>query len=1092
MRKPIGRTPTDGRVLRGLRSPLRSGDDQHSDEKSTNPSTAPKRQTDIPTTLLIIFLACLATVLCYQVFLKKYDSGLRGAVNKHFRELFPGARVAVGSVSSNGPGEIVLSDVRFFPRSSPNHEVFSIHRAIVKGNLDIAAWAKRTTSVTEIHLHGAQLSMWPTEQGKWSVGALLPQAMPDKTPPAIVFHDASLQIKRAIDSTSLPIVVHDIRGAARPQINDSKATGTLVQLEGRSSGIADRIELLGAIDTATGDWQGKGQVSRLQFSAEILRRLPEEFTRYASQLAGLNCTLSGEFLGGAKRGAAPEFSMRGEILAGRLQDDRLPYPLDDLHGTYYCSNKVLQLRDLHASNGKTQLVVETDISGFTPQSPITITAEAVNLELDSRLYGSLPVKLQTQWDKLGLAGSVSGSFQLYYDGNAWTPAANLQCAGASIKPWLFPFAVSNIYGPVTFRDNTFSSVGLRGMAGGQPLAASFSLTRLGSEWIGRMDGRSAGAISIDEQLLSALTPTESTDTSPAEKFVRSLSPSGSIELRSFSLVRITPEQEKWHRELDAYIYDARITYDQFQYPIYEIRGRLHCSGPSWSLDKFEGRNDSGRIACSGNWQQLESGDIPFRIDFDALDIPLEEELLGALPTDAQHIWRELQPDGSLDRVQVQLFREPNSQQTQTVVHITEDAKSNAVSGRSLRIHPRSFPYGLADVECRIKYTPGRVEIYKASGKNRSSEIALLGRCLPLSDGRWQADVQWLPQTRLIVDQELLSALPQSIRESLVKIDFRGPISVIGTSEIAFPNSDFPDPLTRWNCQLDVEDAQLGAGDTVDNMRGTVYTSGTSNGKSVRGSGRLEMDALTVLDVPVFGLEGPFELFGSTLYFGEAVNEALPPVDEQTDSRMHAKALAGDFFISGTGQLTTGKFEFASQLQNAELSSLLQDVGVDRASTQAQCNASAFFSGVPWNSQGWSGDGQIHLSDAQLFQLPFMIRLMRVASVNARDDSAFQRADINFRLDGDQIPLTIDCSGDLLRLRGEGYTNLRRDIDLELFTYVGRRISLASIISPILPDSRYATTLMTIKVDGTLDDPQMERRPFPQFASMQELFPELEQ
>lgn len=1090
MRKPIGQTLSVGRAQRGPRSPLRLEADPNGNSTTQRPPAA-KRQTDTPTTLLIIFLACLATVLCYQVFLKKYDSGLRGTVSKHFRELFPDARIVVGSVSSNGPNEIVLSDVRFFPRSAPDHEVFSIHRAIVKGNLDIAAWAKRTTSVTEVHLHGAQLNMWPTGQGRWSVDSLVPHSMPDKRPPAIVIHDANLQIKRAVDSSSLPIVVHDIQGAVRPPTSKT-STATIVQLQGRSSGIADRVEVAGSLDRTTGAWQGEGFVSRLRFSAEILARLPDEVSRYATQLAGLNCTLSGKFQGGAKHGAAPEFSMRGEILEGRLQDDRLPYPLDGLHGTYYCSNKVLQLRDLHASSGKTRLVVETDISGFTPQSPITITAEAVSLELDSRLYGSLPEKLQTQWDKLGLAGNVSGSFQLYYDGKTWTPAANLQCAGASIKPWLFPFALSNIYGPVTFRDNTFSSVGLKGMAGGQPLSASFSLTKSDSEWIGRMDGRSAGAISIDEQLLSALTPAESSDTSPAEKFVRSLSPSGSIELRSFSLERSTVEQEKWHRELDAYIYDARITYKEFRYPIYEIRGRLHCSGPSWSLDKFEGRNDSGRIACSGNWQQVESGEIPFRLDFDALDIPLEEELLGALPTDAQHIWRELQPDGSLDRVQVQLFREPNSQLTQTAVHITEDAKSNAVSGRSLRIYPRSFPYGLTDVECRIKYTPGRVEIYKASGKNRASEIALLGRCLPLSDGRWQAGVQWLPQTRLIVDQELLGALPQSIRESLVKIDFRGPISVIGTSEIAFPNSDFPDPVTHWNCQLDVEDAQLGAGDTIDNMRGTVYTNGWSDGKHVRGSGRLAMDALTVLDVPVFGLEGPFELFDSTLYFGEAVNEALPPVDAQTDTRMHAKALAGDFFISGTGQLTTGKFEFASQLQNAELSSLLQDVGVDRASTKAQCNASAFFSGVPWNSQGWSGDGQIHLSDAQLFQLPFMIRLMRVASVNARDDSAFQRADINFRIDGDQIPLTIDCSGDLLRLRGEGYTNLRRDINLELFAYVGRRISLASIVSPILPESRFATTLMAIKVDGTLDDPQMARRPFPQFASMQELFPELEQ
>ncbi len=1062
-------------------------------------SSAKQRTTDTPTTLLIVFLACLATVLCYQVFLKKFDSGIRGAVYAELREILPDARVTIGSIASGGPGEITLSDVHIYPRSSPQREVFVAHRVVLRGNLDIAAWAKKTTKVKEVHLHGLQVNAWPTEQGGWSVDDVKPKSKPDTTPPRIVLHDARLQIQRSADASDLPIIWHEITGEIKHQVAASQSVSDLgaardlsrVEVTGRSSGVADRLSIAANVNRATGAWNCEGNFQRLHFSNSVLSRLPDQVSQYASQVAGLDCVLSGKFVGGGVRGELPNFVLAGQILEGRLQDDRLPYPLDNLHGTYHCTNQTLQLRGLNASSGKTQLVVDTDITGFTPNSPITIVAKAANLELDSRLYGSLPEKLQIQWDKLGLAGSVSGTIQLFYNGQKWTPVAELQCSGATLSPWLFPYPLTDIHGPVSYRDETFSSPGLRGMAGGQPISGKFSLSKSGTEWFGRIEGGSAGPVAIDEQLISALTPRDAATIAPAEAFVRSLSPTGSIELRSFSLTRLTADQPRWHRELDAHIYDARIVYDNFRYPIYDIRGRVHCTGTSWSLDKFEGRNDSGRIACSGSWQQVESGNLPFKLNFDALGIPLEEELLGALPSDAQHIWRELQPDGSLDHVKVELHRGVNDDATKTEVLITETAGSNSVAGRSLRIHPRGFPYRLSDVACRIKYTPGRVEIYKASGKNRSSEIALLGQCLPLRDGRWQANVQWLPQTRLIVDQELLSALPESIRQSLVKIDFRGPISVIGTSEIAFPNHEFPTPVTHWNCQLDLENAQLGTGETIGNLRGTVFMNGQSDGQRVRSSGRIAMDALTVLDVPVFGLQGPFELFDSTLYFGQAVNEAIPSVSAQTDNRMHAKALAGDFFISGTGQLTNGKFEFTSQLKDAELSSLLQDVGVDRASTKANCDAVARFSGIPWNPQGWSGEGSIHLSDAQLFQLPFMIRFLRAASVSARDDSAFQTADINFKIDGERIPLNIDCTGDLLRLRGEGYTNLRRDIDLQLYTYVGRRISLASVMGPLAPESRFATTLMMIKVDGTLDDPQMQRRQFPQFASIQELFPELE-
>ncbi|GAB5404282.1 MAG: hypothetical protein Aurels2KO_25130 [Aureliella sp.] len=1091
MRKPPGHGRTNAKALQGQGSGLRF---------ATETQNTPKNRTaDTPTTLLIIFLACLATVLCYQVFLKKFDSGIRGAVYKELREILPNARVTIGDIASNGPGEIALSDVHIFPRSSPRKEVFSAHRVVLRGNLDIAAWAKRTTKVKKVELHGVQVNVWPTEQGGWSVDDVKPCSKPNTIPPAIVFHDARLQIARSASTNALPII-WEINGEIKHQVAASRANASLgaandlstVTITGKSSGIADKLYITGNLNRVTGAWNCNGNFHRLHFSSSVLGRLPEQASRYAAQVAGLDCVLSGEFVGGGAKGKLPDFVLAGDILEGRLQDDRLPYPLDDLQGTYHCTNKTLQLRDLRASNGKTQLVVDADITGFTPNSPITIVTQAANLELDSRLYGSLPEKLQIQWDKIGLAGSVSGTIQLFYNGQKWTPVADLQCSGATVSPWLFPYPLTDIYGPVSYRGETFSSPGLRGMAGGQPISGKFSLSKSGSQWFGRIEGGSAGPVAIDEQLISALTPRDASAQAPAETFVRSLSPTGSIELRSFSLTRLTAGQTRWHRELDAHIYDARIVYDNFRYPIYDIRGRIHCTGTSWSLDKFEGRNDSGRIACSGSWQQVESGNLPFRLNFDALGIPLEEELLGALPSDAQHIWRELQPDGSLDHVKIELRRGVNDTAVKTEVHITETADSNSVAGRSLRIHPRGFPYMLSDVACRIKYTPGRVEIYKASGKNRSSEIALLGQCLPLKDGRWQANVQWLPQTRLIVDQELLTALPESIRQSLVKIDFRGPISIIGTSEIAFPNNEFLKPVTHWNCQLDLENAQLGSGDTIGNLRGTVFMNGTSDGERVRSSGRVAMDALTVLDVPVFGLQGPFELFDSTLYFGQAVNEALPPVSAKTDTRMHAKALAGDFSISGTGELTSGKFEFTSQLKDAELSSLLQDVGVDKASTKANCDAVARFSGIPWNPQGWSGDGSIHLSDAQLFQLPFMIRFLRAASVSARDDSAFQTADIGFQIDGERINLNeIDCTGDLLRLRGSGHTNLRREIDLQLYTYVGRRISLASVMGPLAPDSRFATTLMMINVDGTLDDPQMQRRQFPQFASIQELFPELE-
>jgi hypothetical protein len=131
-----------------------------------------------------------------------------------------------------------------------------------------------------------------------------------------------------------------------------------------------------------------------------------------------------------------------------------------------------------------------------------------------------------------------------------------------------------------------------------------------------------------------------------------------------------------------------------------------------------------------------------------------------------------------------------------------------------------------------------------------------------------------------------------------------------------------------------------------------------------------------------------------------------------------------------------------------------------------------------------------LSDAKLYELPFMMRFLSVASVSNNDASAFQQADINFQLYGDHIPLQVAADGEVLRLRGEGWTNLRKEVELQLYTYVGRRAALSQVVTPLLAESRFSTFMM-IEVNGTLDNPDMQRRPFPQLeATLQQIFPEV--
>ncbi len=1045
---------------------------------------------------LIVVLAAVAAILSYRAIIGKFNRQLHAAVSERMREVFPKARIYIGNVAFNGTREIVANDLRMAISSESGskkvRQVLTCERVVLKGDLDIAHWVQQSIRIAQIDLYGMQLDAWPATNGHWSLEQLKPAQPANSCTPIVAVHDALLKVHRDSSPRSATIVLHDINGRfapASPSLVDRCSPSAVdINLSASSSGLMKRVTLAGRWDAEQVSWKAQGKIEQFDFTHELIQQLPPQAAHYLTQLAGLECRASLDYQISRSSQQSPVFELLGKLTDGRLQDARLPYPLEKLNGNFYCHNSLLQLREMTAVSGGASLKLDTDIAGFALNVPMEIHAYATNLELDHRLYASLPEKYRVYWDRLKLEGTVDAGVHLKFDGHRWLPSARIECRDVSLTPWLFPYPLTSVTGLVVFESDQIRSERLAGSAGGQTAEGSFNLQSVDGIWSGTLTCRTLGPVAVDEQLLTALTAVQS-PRSPTENFVRTLHPAGVVQLTSATFERHRDESV-WRKKIDASVYNGTIRYDGFRYPIHEIRGRIVGQDDAWWLDQFEGRNGSGRILCTGSWQTPKSGPTPLDLKFRAFALPMEEELQRALPEDARYLWDQLQPSGALDTVDVHITRAQTDSKVDLIVHIHEESKSNAASGRSLQLYPQEFPYWLTNVACDITYSPGRIQIASASASNGPSRVSVEGNCYrDVEKQQWVASMHWLPSTRLMIDNQFLQALPASIRQSLVNFDFRGPLSVLGLSEIVLSPSSQEGPTTSWNCQLDIEDAQLGEGNNVDAMRGTIWVQGQNDRKVVRASGKVKMDAMTVRGVPVTQLNGPFALLGSQLYFGTDISEVIPAADGNPSPAMTAEALAGSVTISGHGRLDTGKFYVKADLKGAELSAMLQDVGVNRATTQARCDAWLEFNGVPWNSQTYNGSGNIHLSDAKLYQLPFMIRLLSLTSVNG-DDAAFNSADIQFTIDGDRIPLNVACEGDVLRLVGSGWTNLRREIQLELYTYVGKRMVMRNVFDPLLAESRYASAMM-IEVSGTLDNLNMQRRAFPQFDStLQQIFPKV--
>ena len=293
-------------------------------------------------------------------------------VQQELDELSPQAGVFVGRVAFDGSDTIIVHDVRLAARAvGPRQQVFSAEQVILRGQLDIANFLRQTASVAEVQMIGVQIDAWPLADGAgWSVQCLRPQPKHHRQPPNIQIERSSLRLRRGAEAASGEIVIHDVQAnieAAVSQLLDSRlGNGTpLWQFTGRgagrSSGLVRGIQVELHWDQSTETLQLSGNFSGLQFSRRLLGLLPVDASEQLSQLAGLECEASCSYFKIVHAPDAPtEFVCQGDIEGGRLQDPRLPYPLEQIRSSFFCKNSLLQLRQMQARSGEATLSIDVD------------------------------------------------------------------------------------------------------------------------------------------------------------------------------------------------------------------------------------------------------------------------------------------------------------------------------------------------------------------------------------------------------------------------------------------------------------------------------------------------------------------------------------------------------------------------------------------------------------------------------------------------------------------------------------------------------------------------------------------------------------
>jgi hypothetical protein len=210
-------------------------------------------------------------------------------------------------------------------------------------------------------------------------------------------------------------------------------------------------------------------------------------------------------------------------------------------------------------------------------------------------------------------------------------------------------------------------------------------------------------------------------------------------------------------------------------------------------------------------------------------------------------------------------------------------------------------------------------------------------------------------------------------------------------------------------------------------------------------------------------------------------------------RLAARVAGGTVFVDGSVAAgDSGTFAVAASLADAELERLAADSAASLAGTAAtqRYRGKVFgaieVSGSRAGMHSLAGRGQLRLRDADIYELPVIVALLKVLRVKAPDRKAFSSSLVDFRVEGPHAYLdNIELSGDAISLVGNGEVDMEGQMQMTFRSIMGDSETQLPVMKRVLGGA--SGQFMLVHVDGTLAQPDISTEAFPTLsAALQQL------
>ncbi len=1020
--------------------------------------------------------AFVAVLLALPHLYRRVDEEVRRRVEERLAACYPNLRVEVHSASLV-PGKgiqvrgIRLAEPQSAPASPPG-AVVQIEEAFLFCDTRLEELVRHDPQITCVVLRRAKVCAWRRPSGHWNFEALLPLPRLNEGACRVRIEQGELELSASGVPGSSPLVWRNLELEVLPE-GDGASNGQqgLRHFRGSATGEAiRRIEFQGTVSPGDGGWTIAGRAEGIQWSPEFRRALPAEWAERLGPLASLQAQGALEFRAALDPSAVPalDFEVSGQLSEGRLDDPRLPAPLGDLRASVVCNTQGIVVRNAFARAGQTSLQLSYTQAGYSADALRTLHVLARNLDLDARLLDVLPEALQTHWPKYLPSGQVNVEATLTYDGKAWTPEVSLECLDVSFTYYKFRYRLEHATGTLRLKDDVLR-VNVTGYRGNQPVRVSAEVLAPLDHWHGTIEAR-AEALPLDDRLLAALPEN-------VRKTLERLHPSGTLQ--AFVRVWRDSPQDSVHRYVHAVVQGGTLRYERFTYPLVGVRGIFEMRDDHWSFRDLEAVNDTGRFRASGHLVPTPAGH-ELRLWLAGEEVPLEEELRDALPPAMQQVWNDLRPQGVVD-VQADVRYESGREQPEVVVRAWP-------RGQGVSIQPVPFPYRIERLQGGLVYQGGSLVFGRLKGEHGEVRVSAAGRCDFPPDGSFRLVLEGLDVDRLRPDRDLLQALPARLKRVVAELNPEGPVHLAG--DVVFARAGPGAPLTaQWDVALQMHQAAMECGLRLENITGEVRLAGRFDGQRLGCQGELDIDALLCRDVQWTQIRGPLWIDDQRVLFGtwaERMRSAEGPPGSDVPAEpkpaaarpLTARLFNGLVRLEGwVGLGPEPQFGLQADYAGGDLECLAREILPGPQDLKGRMAGNLVLRGKGRNLNDLEGHGTIALRDADIYELPLMVAMLKILSIRRPDRTAFSTADIEFHIAGNHFYFDrLRFQGDAISLVGQGEMNMQSEIKLTFHALVGRADQELPVVEQVL--GRASQQLMLIHVGGTLQKPEVRRQAFP--------------